>query len=84
MPRVPPWEREREFFIVNLLVGIHFITVMNRWTGLAPWEFEFSFGDGTIAYGPLLPLLCSKVQANARLTVGGGDRIHLENARKSG
>ena len=32
---------EREFFIDNLLVRIHFIIVMIRWTGLAPWEFEF-------------------------------------------
>ena len=35
--------KEREFFIDNLLVRIHFITVMIRWTGLAPWEFEFPF-----------------------------------------
>jgi len=34
---------EREFFIGNLLVRIHFIIVMIRWTGLAPWEFEFPF-----------------------------------------
>ena len=33
----------REFFIDNLLVRIHFIIVMIRWTVLAPWEFEFSF-----------------------------------------
>ena len=33
--------REREFFIDNLLVRIHFINVMIRWTGLAPWEFKF-------------------------------------------
>ena len=31
----------REFFIDNLLVRIHFIIVMIRWTSLAPWEFEF-------------------------------------------
>ena len=31
---------EREFFIDNL---IHFIIVMIRWTGLAPWEFGFPF-----------------------------------------
>ena len=31
---------EREFFIGNLLVRLHFIIVMIRWTGLAPWEFE--------------------------------------------
>jgi len=32
---------EREFFIDNLLVRIHFTIVMIRWTGLAPWQFEF-------------------------------------------
>jgi len=36
--------RQREFFSDNLLVRIHFIIVMIRWTGLAPWEFEFSLG----------------------------------------
>ena len=35
--------REREFFIDNLLVRVHFIIVMIKWTGLAPWEFEFLF-----------------------------------------
>jgi len=34
---------EREFFIDSLLVRIHFIIVMIRWTGLAPWDFEFPF-----------------------------------------
>ena len=34
---------ERQFFIDNLLIRIHFIIVMVRWTGLAPWEFEFPF-----------------------------------------
>jgi len=34
---------EREFFIDNLRVRIHFIFVMIRWTGLAPWEFEIPF-----------------------------------------
>jgi len=34
---------ERELFIDNLLVRIHFIVVMIRWTGLAPREFEFPF-----------------------------------------
>ena len=34
---------ERDFFIDSLLVRIHFIIVMIRWTGLAPWEFEFPF-----------------------------------------
>ena len=31
---------EREFFVDNLLVRIHFIIVMIRWTGLAPWEIK--------------------------------------------
>jgi len=39
---------EREFFIDNLLVRIHFIIVMIRWTGLAPWEFEFPFPGSLI------------------------------------
>jgi len=34
---------EREIFIDNLLVRNHFIIVMIRWTGLAPWECEFPF-----------------------------------------
>ena len=32
--------REREFFIDNLLLRIHFIIEVIRWTGLAPWEFS--------------------------------------------
>jgi len=32
-------EREREFYIDSLLVRIHFIIVMIRWSGLAPWEW---------------------------------------------
>jgi len=35
----PPRTLEREFFIDNLLVRIHFIIEMIWWTGLAPWEF---------------------------------------------
>ena len=43
-PGSPPRARtEREFFIDNLLVRIHFIIVMITWTDLAPWEFEFPF-----------------------------------------
>ena len=47
LPKTPPAfpgpPREREFFIDNLLVRIHFIIVMVGWTGLAPWKFEFPF-----------------------------------------
>ena len=35
--------REGELFLDNLLARIHFIIVMIRWTGLAPWDFEFPF-----------------------------------------
>jgi len=34
---------ESEFFIDNLLVQNHFLNVVIRWTGLAPWEFKFPF-----------------------------------------
>jgi len=48
---------EREFFIDNLLVRIHFIIVMIRWTGLAPWEFEFPFPGSLISTFLVLSLL---------------------------
>jgi len=35
--------RKREFCIDNLLVRVHFIVVIIRRTGLAPWEFELPF-----------------------------------------
>ena len=38
-----PGLQERDFFIDNLLVRIHSIIEMIKWTGLAPWEFEFPF-----------------------------------------
>jgi len=41
------------FFIDNLLVRNHFIIVMIRWTGLAPWEFELPFpGSLTSTFRP--------------------------------
>jgi len=40
---LPGLLEEREFCIDNLLVRIHFIIVMIRRTGLAPWEFKFPF-----------------------------------------
>ena len=45
--------RERDFFIDNLLVRIHLIIVMIRWTGLAaPWEFEFPSPGSLISTFP--------------------------------
>ena len=51
-----PHPRVREFFIDNLLVRIHSIVGMIRWTSLAPWEFEFLFpGSLTSTFLPLHP-----------------------------
>ena len=41
--------REREFFIDDLPVRIHFVVVMIWWTGLAPWEFDFPFPGSLIS-----------------------------------
>ena len=58
--------KEREFVIDNLLVRIHFIIVMIRWTGLAPWEFEFPFpGSLTSTF-----LLQSRKQPTRELRTG--------------
>ena len=40
---------QRKFFIDNPLVRILFIIEMIWWTGLAPWEFEFSFAGSLIS-----------------------------------
>jgi len=34
---------KRDLFIENILVRIHFIILIIRWTGRAPWEYEFPF-----------------------------------------
>jgi len=47
-------DQEREFFIENLLLRTHFIIVMIRRTGLAPWEFEFPF-SGSLTSTFLVP-----------------------------
>jgi len=42
-----------------MLVRIHFIIVMIRWTGLAPWEFEFPFlGSLTSTFLDLIDKSC--------------------------
>ena len=60
-----PQERMREFFVDNLLVRIHVIIVMIRWTGLAPWEFEFPFQVVQPHPGILLSRKCSHTLAHA-------------------
>ena len=42
-PEDPGPGTEGDFFVNNLLVRIHSIIVMVRWTGLAPWELDFPF-----------------------------------------
>ena len=37
----PASAKQRELCIDELLVRTHFLNVVIRWTGLAPWEFEF-------------------------------------------
>ena len=39
----PAVQREREFFIDNLLAQTHLIIVMISWTGLAPWDLNSLF-----------------------------------------
>ena len=47
---------QRDFFIDDLLARIHFIIVMMRWTGLAPWDLEFPYpGSLTSAFLVFLP-----------------------------
>ena len=46
---------QRDFFIDNLLVRIHFIIVVIRWTGLAPWEFD-PFHLSVVPSSSLAPL----------------------------
>ena len=51
-----PATTERQFSIDNLLVRIHYIIVMIKWTGLASWEFEFPFpGSVTSTFLELHP-----------------------------
>ena len=42
-------QREREFFTGNPVAQIHVTIVMIRWTGLAPWEFEFPFPGSRVS-----------------------------------
>ena len=46
-PSVPGLQGGRELCIDNLLVRIHFMIMMIRWTGLASWELKFLFPGRT-------------------------------------
>ena len=55
--------REKKFLIENLLVRIHFIVVVARWTGLAPWDFEFPFpGSLTSTFPHTRPLSLARTE----------------------
>ena len=52
-----PKRQEREFFIGNILVQIHFINVMISWTDLVPSDFELPLsGSLTSTFLPPVPL----------------------------
>ena len=57
-PLVAKSSLERELFIVNLLVRVHFVIVMIRWTGLAPWESGFRV-SGCMVMPPPSTLPCT-------------------------
>ena len=67
-PTRPSGPDEREFFIDNRLVRIHFIIVMIRWTGLAPWEFESPF-PGSLTSTCLVVLKRSMIPRQSDTTV---------------
>ena len=71
----------REFFIDNLLVRIHLIIVMIRWTGLASWEFEFPFA-GSLTSTFLVHLTFNLAELSSSASVGLTDYVQaamLEN-----
>jgi len=59
-PRVA-LQGEREIFIDNLLVRIHFIIETIWWTGLVSWEFESPFPGSLISTFLGTPARCEGV-----------------------
>ena len=54
----------------NLLVRIHFIIVMIRWTDLAPWEFEFPFpGSHTLQASAQVNRWCNHARARVGISL---------------
>jgi len=84
-----PCPRRRDFFIDNLMVRIHFIIVMIRWSGLAPWEFEFPF-PGSLTFTFLVPKGAAQVDSSRRLLMvplfrgSSAAEIHLNAATPEG
>ena len=70
LPEDPPLEESRlEHVRVrerrNCLVRIHFVIVMVRWTGLAPWESELPF-PGSLISTPLEEARLNQVSVRER------------------
>ena len=70
---------ERQFLIDHPLVRIHLFIVMIRWTGLAPWAFEFSF-PGSLTSTFLYRLLLGVQHVSKRLQA---DAVYFEADEKN-
>ena len=70
--------RDTDFIIDNLLARIQSIIVMIRWTGLAPWSFEFPFPSSLLStfLGGLVGQYGNKMLDNINL--GRYSVIHLQ------
>jgi len=80
---------DRKFFIDNLLVRIHFILVMIRWTGLAPWEFDSLCQVAPYIYLPrarrsTLHVRPFRVQGSGCRVQGSGFRVQGSGFRVQG
>ena len=68
---------EKESFIDNLVVRIHFIIVTIRCTSLAPWEFEFPF-PGSLTCTFLTPCL-QKMRSPPLATAAHKGKFRYQN-----
>ena len=73
---------QREIFIDNLLLRIHVIIEMIWWTGLAPWEFEFSL-PGSLT-SKLLVCAASDPKTVRRIKQAGRERESERCERERG
>ena len=77
-PGGPPLPaQEREFLIDNLPVRVHLIIVVIRWTGLAPWEFEFPFPGSLTSTSGSAPRMGSSCGNGALAPERRASPLHL-------
>ena len=70
--------KQRELLLDNILVRIHFIIVIIRWIGLAPWELAFPFTGGfTSTVLVMFDLECGLDDRCLPLFVLGRPQVHL-------